>query len=55
MAELHKALKAIDKGEVITMEADFRPEPLIEEMVKAGHEVFSREIEEDHFVTYIKK
>ena len=55
LAELHKALKAIDKDEVITIEADFQPEPLIEEMVKAGHEVFTRKIEEDHFVTYIKK
>ncbi|KYJ86811.1 DUF1858 domain-containing protein [Sulfurovum riftiae] len=55
LAELRKALKAIDKDEVIIIEADFRPEPLIDEMLKAGHDVFTREIEEDHFITYIKK
>jgi len=55
LAELHKALKAIDEGEVITIEADFQPEPLMDEMLKAGHDVFSREVEEDHFITYIKK
>ena len=55
LAELHKALKAIDEGEVITIEADFQPEPLMDEMLKAGHEVFSKEVEPDHYVTYIKK
>jgi len=55
LAELHKALKAIDEGEVVTIEADFQPEPLMDEMMKAGHEVFSREVAEDHFITYIKK
>ena len=55
LAELHKSLKAIDKGEVVIIEADFQPEPLMDEMIKAGHSVFTREIEEDHFMTYIKK
>ena len=55
LAELRKALKSIDKNEVIIIEADFRPEPLIEEMLKAGHDVFTRETEKDHFITYIKK
>ncbi|SFV58717.1 hypothetical protein MNB_SV-8-1331 [hydrothermal vent metagenome] len=55
LAELHKALKAIDEGEVITIEADFQPEPLMDEMLKAGHEVFAREVAQDHFITYIKK
>jgi uncharacterized protein (DUF2249 family) len=55
LAELHKALKAIDEGEVITIEADFQPEPLMDEMLKAGHEVFVREVEKNHFITYIKK
>jgi uncharacterized protein (DUF2249 family) len=55
LAELHKVLKTIDEGEVITIEADFQPEPLIDEMLKAGHKVFAREVEENHFITYIKK
>ena len=55
LAELHKALKSIGEGEVITIEADFQPEPLMDEMLKAGHDVFSKEVEKDHFITYIKK
>jgi TusA-related sulfurtransferase len=55
LAELHKALKAIHDGEMITIEADFQPEPLIDEMLKAGHEVFSKKVASDHFITYIKK
>ena len=55
LAELHKTLKTIEEGEVITIEADFRPEPLIDEMMKAGHNIFSREVEKDHFITYIQK
>jgi len=55
LAELHKVLKTVDEGEVITIEADFQPEPLIDEMLKAGHEVFFREVSPDHFITYIKK
>ncbi len=55
LAELYKTLKAIDKGEVIAIEADFQPEPLIDEMLKAGHEVFTKHINENHFVTYVKK
>jgi len=55
LAELHKILKAIDKNEVIAIEADFQPEPLIDEMLKAGHEVFTKHINENHFVTYVKK
>jgi len=55
LAQLQKALKAIDEGEIITIEADFKPEPLIEEMQKAGHEVFTNEASHDYFITYIKK
>ncbi|WP_295421255.1 DUF1858 domain-containing protein [Sulfurovum sp.] len=55
LAELHKALKAINEGEVITLEADFQPEPLMDEMMKAEHEVFAREVDENHFIIYIKK
>lgn len=55
LAELHKALKAVNEGDVITIEADFQPEPLMDEMLKAGHDVFAREVSENHFITYIKK
>jgi len=55
LAELHGALKKIERGELIVIEADFQPEPLIEEMLKSGHAVFTRKVAEDHFVTYIQK
>ena len=55
LVELHKALKMIDKGDIITLEADFQPEPLIDEMLKAGHDVYTQEVTKDYFVTYIKK
>ena len=55
LVELHKALKMIDNGDIITIEADFQPEPLIDEMLKAGHEVFTQEVAKNLFVTYIKK
>ncbi len=55
LAELNKALKTIPEDEIITIEADFQPEPLMDEMLKAGHEVFSREVRPNHFITYIKK
>ena len=55
LAELHKALKSIGNGDVIAIAADFRPEPLIDEMQKAGHEVFVQEVTRGNFITYIKK
>jgi len=53
LAELNKALKSLDKGEVIVIHSDFRPEPLIEEFIKKGHEVYAKEVNPNAFVTYI--
>ncbi len=55
LVELHKTLKEISNAEVILIESDFKPEPLIEEMQKANHEVFCDEIDSEHFITYVKK
>ena len=55
LAELHKAMKSLEKGEIVTIESDFKPEPLIDEMVQKGHEVFSMEVAPERFVTYVKK
>jgi TusA-related sulfurtransferase len=55
LAELHKAMKGLEEGDVVVIEADFRPEPLIEEFQKSGHEVYCQEAEADRFVTYIQK
>ncbi len=55
LAEVRKALKEIEKGELVSIVSDFRPEPLIEEFQKAGHEVYSQQIDEGHFLTFVKK
>jgi len=55
LAEVRKALKELQKGELVSIVSDFRPEPLIEEFQKAGHEVYSQEIDEGHFLTFVKK
>jgi len=55
LAELRKAMKALENGEIVVIKSDFRPEPLIDEMQKAGHDVYSLEMSPEHFVTYIKK
>jgi hypothetical protein len=55
LAEAHKLLKGLNAGEMIALESDFKPEPLIEEFKKAGHEVYCKEESADRFVTYVKK
>ncbi len=55
LAEVRKALRSINSGELVTIVSDFRPEPLIEAFMEAGHEVYSQEIDPSHFLTFIKK
>jgi len=52
LAELLGAMKSLQKGDVLLLLTDFRPEPLIEEMRKRGHEVYSGAEGERHY-TYI--
>jgi len=55
LAEATKVLKQFGKGEILAIDSDFQPEPLIEAFEKTGHEVYCRQQDRDHFVTYIKK
>ncbi len=55
LAEAYQLLRKLEEGEVITIVADFQPEPLIEEFIKSGHEVYCQEVDESHFLTYVKK
>jgi len=55
LAEVTKTLRKLDKGDIIVVKSDFKPEPLIEELLKANYELFSQEIDKEHFFTYIKK
>ncbi|MRI59026.1 MAG: hypothetical protein C6H99_05925 [Epsilonproteobacteria bacterium] len=54
LAEVMKKLKEAKKGDVILLKADFRPEPLIDELRKKGYEVYSAQSGEEHF-TYIRR
>jgi len=55
LAKSFNILRKFSEGEVLVIESDFKPEPLIEEFEKQGHAVFSQEIEKDKFMTYVKK
>ncbi len=55
LGEVRKGLHKVKEGEVLTLVADFKPEPLIEEFQKDGYQTFTVEEEEGRFVTYIKK
>lgn len=55
LAEANLALKKIGEGEFIALRSDFKPEPLIEEFEKAGHEAYCEEQGENDFVTYVRK
>ena len=43
LAESIKILKTLQKDEILKLVADFRPEPLIEEFIKKGYEVYVEE------------
>ncbi len=55
LAKAFNILRKFDKEEMLAIESDFKPEPLIEEFEKQGYEVYSNEIEKDNFMTYVKK
>lgn len=50
-----KILKKFEKGEVLKIVSDFKPEPLIEEYEKKGYEVFCRQKSNKEFETFVKK
>jgi len=54
LVESLKILKNLQKEEVLKLTADFRPEPLIEEFIKKGYEIYVEE-KDNLFLTYIKK
>ena len=55
LAETTMTLRGIKSGEVITIVADFQPEPLIDEFAKKGHEVYCQKISDSEFITYLRK
>jgi len=53
LAEVNRALREIDKGEVILLKSSFEPEPLIQEMQRRGLKVYTTYDKE--FKVYIQK
>jgi len=55
LAEVRKALHKLQSGEMLTLLADFQPEPLIEEFAKEGHDTYTYENDDLQYVTLIRK
>ena len=55
LAQVSKKLKELNKSEILMIKSDFLPQPLIDKFEEDGFEVFSKEINNSEFETYIKK
>ena len=55
LAITHNILRVLNSGDIVTLTSSFRPEPLIDEFIKAGHEIYCQEVSQDSYITYIKK
>jgi TusA-related sulfurtransferase len=55
LAYANKILKGLKEGETLLIESDFKPQPLIDEFLKKGYEVYSKNIDSNTFLTYIKR
>ena len=55
LAEAQTTLRSLKKDDIFTIVSDFRPQPLIDDLIKMGHDVYVGNINEEKFITYIKK
>jgi len=55
LAEAQTTLRSFKKDDFFTIVSDFRPQPLIDDLIKMGHDVYVGKITEEKFITYIKK
>ena len=55
LEESKNTLKNLKKDDIFTIVSDFRPEPLIDDLIKLGHDVYVEKLNEEKFITYIKK
>ncbi|WP_457606382.1 DUF1858 domain-containing protein [Nitratifractor sp.] len=53
LAEVRKALKKLEAGQVLRLDTDFLPEPLIDTFKKDGLQVWSEKIDEDRYRTWL--
>ena len=55
LAKARKALKQLKSSEILAIIADFKPEPLIEELKKDGFEIATIKKDDNQFITKILK
>ncbi len=55
LEEARQTLRKMAKDEIFTIISNFRPQPLIDDLLKFGHEVYVEQKSEDAFVIYVKK
>jgi len=55
LAVANKILKNFENGDILTIKADFQPEPLIEEFEKSGYKVYCQRVDDSEYLTYVQK
>jgi len=55
LAEVSKILKSLQSGEIIRIESDFLPSPLIDTFKKQGHDTYTLEEDDTEYLIFIKK
>lgn len=53
LAEITKAMRQLEEGDVVVLTVDFKPEPLIDQFLERGYGVYTEETERG-FITYIR-
>ena len=54
LAEITKAMHKLQKGDIVILKVDFKPEPLIDEFIKRGFSIYTQKTN-DGYATYIRK
>ena len=52
---LHQAMKKVEEDDIIIVQSDFQPEPLIDKYRDLGHDVYCKQVDDTHYITYVKK
>ncbi len=55
LTQTSRALKELSSGDILLIESDFLPSPLIDTFKEQGFEVYSAEAEDGEYFTYIRK
>lgn len=55
LTESNKILEEISNGELFTMVSNFQPQPLVDDLIKDGHSVYTEKVNNKEFVIYVKK